>query len=365
MAHYRRPTIESSPFFYEPARTAVPIGTARGLVNALGWLLVATSSAAVACSKDDGVVRIDGSSTVFPIMSAVGVEFQKADLTKVAVGVSGTIGGFRKFCAGETDITGASRPITSSESELCRQNGVEYIEVPIAYDGLSVLVNQRNDWARDITTAELKKMWEPAAQGTVTHWNQIRPGWPDKELHLYGAGVDSGTYDYFTEAIVGTQHSSRKDFISSEDDDVLVKDVAGDELGLGFFGYMYYAKNKDKLKVLALDDENPSNGAGPIAPSPETVRSGTYQPLSRPLFVYVAEKALARPQVASFMNFYLERGWKLVGQVGYVSLPANAYALGIARVSARTTGSLFGGQGSQIGVSVADLLQKETTAKNQ
>jgi phosphate transport system substrate-binding protein len=334
-------------------------------VRCQGWFIVGTYALAVACSKDEGVVRIDGSSTVFPIMSAVSVEFQKADLTKVAVGVSGTIGGFRKFCAGETDISGASRPITTSESALCRQNGIEYIEVPIAYDGLSVLVNPRNDWARDITVTELKKMWEPAAQGTVTRWSQIRAGWPDKELHLYGAGVDSGTYDYFTEAVVGTQHSSRSDFTSSEDDDVLVKDVAGDELGLGFFGYMYYAKNKDKLKVLAVDDENPSNGAGPITPSPETVRNGTYQPLSRPLFVYVAERALVRPQVASFMNFYLERGWKLVSQVGYVSLPVNAYALGMARVSARTTGSLFGGQGSQIGISVADLLQKETAERSK
>jgi len=335
---------------------------ARGVT---GGVLMAMYALLAGCSKDEGVVRIDGSSTVFPIMSAVSVEFQKADLTKVAVGVSGTIGGFRKFCSGEIDVSGASRPITTAESEHCRQNGVEYIEVPIAYDGLSVLVNPRNDWARDITVAELRKIWEPAAQGTVKRWSQVRPSWPDKELHLYGAGVDSGTYDYFTEAVVGTQHSSRTDFTSSEDDDALVKDVAGDDLSLGFFGYMYYAKNRDKLKVLAVDDENPSNGIGPITPSPETVRNGTYQPLSRPLFIYVAEKALARPQVASFVNFYLERGWKLVGQVGYVSLPTHAYALGMSRVSARTTGSLFGGQGSQVGVSVTDLLQRETSGKVQ
>ena len=229
-------------------------------------------------------------------VTAASRSFKKADLSKVAVGVSGTIGGFRKFCAGETDISGASRPITSSESGLCRQNGIEYIEVPIAYDGLSVLVNPKNDWARDITITELKKMWEPAAKGTVTRWSQIRQGWPDKELHLYGAGVDSGTYDYFTEAVVGTQqHSNRSDYIDA-DDDALVKDVAGDELGLGFFGYMYYAKNKDKLKVLAVDDENPSNGAGPITPSPET--TSERQPTSRcpARLVYVAEKALARPQ---------------------------------------------------------------------
>lgn len=336
-----------------------------GFFSAAGGCLLVASGALVGCAKDQGVVHIDGSSTVFPIMSAVGAEFQKAELTKVAVGVSGTIGGFRKFCAGQTDISGASRPITTTEAELCQKNGVEYIEVPVAYDGLSVLVNPKNNWARDISVSELKKIWEPGAQGTVTRWSQVRAGWPEKELHLYGAGVDSGTYDYFTEAIVGQQHSSRSDYTSSEDDDALVKGVAADELALGFFGYMYFAKNKDKLKVLAIDDENPKNGVGAITPSPDTVRDGTYQPLSRPLFVYVAEKSLARPQVAAFMNFYLERGWKLVGQVGYVPLPVGAYALGMARVSARTTGSLFGGQGSQIGISVADLLQKEANQKGK
>ena len=292
-------------------------------------------------------------------MSAVGSQFQKAELTKVSIAVSGTLGGFRKFCAGETDITGASRPITTSEAEACQHAGIEYVEVPIGYDGLSVLVNPKNHWARDITVPELKKIWEPAAQGNVMRWSQVRAGWPDRELHLYGAGVDSGTYDYFTDAVVGQQHSSRSDFTSSEDDEVLVRDVEGDELALGFFGYMYYAKNKDKLRALAVDDGNPNNGDGPILPSPESVQNGTYQPLSRPLFVYAAERSLARTQVAAFLNFYLERGWKLVGQVGYIPLPASAYGLGMARLSARTTGSLFGGQGSQIGVSVADLLQRE------
>jgi len=181
----------------------------------LNSLLLLTSALVVACAKDEGTVRIDGSSTVFPIMSAVGTQFQKAELTKVAIAVSGTTGGFRKFCAGETDISGASRPITSSEEELCRKNGIAFVEVPVAYDGLSVLVNPRNDWARDITVSELKAIWEPEAQAKVTRWSQVRAGWPDKELHLYGAGVDSGTYDYFTEAVVGTQHSSRSDYTSS------------------------------------------------------------------------------------------------------------------------------------------------------
>jgi phosphate transport system substrate-binding protein len=326
---------------------------------------MALSVSAVACAKDEGVVHIDGSSTVFPIMSAVATQFQKVELTKVGVAISGTTGGFRKFCAGETDITGASRPIEASEEDTCKKNGVDYVEVPVGYDGLSLLVSSKNDWARDITVAELKKLWEPGAHSNISKWSQVRLGWPDREIHLYGAGTDSGTYDYFTDAIVGKEHSSRSDYTSSEDDDVLVKGVASDELALGFFGYMYYAKNKDKLNVLAIDDGNPANGAGPIIPSPETIQNGTYQPLSRPLFVYAAVKSLGRPQVASFMNFYLERGWKLVGQVGYVPLPANAYALGMARVSARRTGSLFGGQGSQVGVSVSDLLQKETSAGSQ
>ena len=329
------------------------------------WLVAALSVAAVDCAKDEGTVHIDGSSTVFPIMSAVGAQFQKTELTKVAIAVSGTTGGFRKFCAGETDITGASRPIEASEEDACKKNGIEYVEVPIGYDGLSLLVNSKNDWAHDITVAELKKLWEPDAQGNITKWSQVRAGWPDREIHLYGAGTDSGTYDYFTDAIVGKEHSSRTDYTSSEDDDVLVKGVAGDVLALGFFGYMYYAKNKDKLNVLAVDDANPNNGAGPITPSPESIQNGTYQPLSRPLFVYAAEKSLGRAQVAAFMNFYLERGWKLVGQVGYVPLPASAYAFGMARVSARTTGSLFGGQGSQVGISVADILQKEATTAGQ
>jgi phosphate transport system substrate-binding protein len=326
-------------------------------------ILVTLAMLVYGCAKDEGVVHIDGSSTVFPIMSAVASQFQRAELTKVSIAVSGTLGGFRKLCAGETDVTGASRPITTSESEACGRNGIQFVEVPIGYDGLSLLVNPKNDWARNITVAELKKIWEPAARGNVMRWSQVRAGWPDRELHLYGAGVDSGTYDYFTEAVVGQQHSSRDDYTSSEDDDVLVQDVEKDELALGFFGYMYYAKNKDKLRALAVDDGNPSNGLGPILPSPESVQNGTYQPLSRPLFVYVAANSLTRAPVAGFLNFYLERGWKLVGQVGYIPLPSHAYALGMARVSARTTGSLFGGKGSEVGVSVADLLQKESSGR--
>ena len=307
-----------------------------------------------------GSVRADGSSTVFPITEAVAEEFQKSNRDiRVTVGISGTGGGFKKLCNGETDISNASRPIKPSEVELCQKNGVEYVELPIAYDGLTIMVNPRNTWATSMTVAELKKIWEPEAQGKIKKWSEVRPEWPAEELRLYGAGVDSGTYDYFTEAIVTKEHSSRGDYTSSEDDNVIVQGIANDKNALGFFGYAYYAENKDKLKVVAIDDENPDNGAGPISPTVETVRNGTYQPLSRPIFIYVAKKSLDQPQVATFIKFYISNAEKLVPEVGYIPLPANAYPLAQARVDSRKTGSLFGGKGSQVGVSIEQLLAKE------
>jgi phosphate transport system substrate-binding protein len=306
-----------------------------------------------------GRVTVDGSSTVFPISEAVAEEFQKTGKTKVTVGISGTGGGFKKFCAGETDVSDASRPIKPTEVELCGKNNVTYVELPIAYDGLAILVNPKNDWAKDIKVEELKKLWAPEAQGQVKKWSQVREGWPDKEIHLFGPGVDSGTYDYFTEAVVGKEHSSRGDYTSSEDDNVLVQGIATDELALGFFGYAYYAENKDKLKLVPLDDGKPDNGAGPIEPSPETVRNGTYQPLSRPIFIYVSVKSLDRPEVKEFIKFYLANAGKLVPEVGYIALKDEAYALGQKRADAKKVGSMFGGKGSQVGVSVEDLMAKE------
>jgi phosphate transport system substrate-binding protein len=316
-----------------------------------------------ACSKKAGTgkVKVDGSSTVYPITEAVAEEFRKQGSTvEVTVGISGTGGGFKKFCAGETDISDASRPIKPSEVELCSKNNVEYIELPIAYDGLAVLVNLKNDWATHMTVAELKKIWEPGAQGKITRWNQVREGWPDKELHLFGAGVDSGTYDYFTEAVVGKEHSSRGDYTSSEDDNVLVQGISRDDGALGFFGYAYYVENKDKLKVVPIDDERPDNGAGPIVPSIESVRSGTYQPLSRPIFIYVAKKSLDRAEVSDFVKFYISNGARLVQEVGYVPLPERAYPLAQQRTDAKKTGSMFGGKGSQVGVSIEQMLEKES-----
>jgi phosphate transport system substrate-binding protein len=309
------------------------------------------------------MVKIDGSSTVFPISEAVAEEFQKVNPeVKVTVGISGTGGGFQKFCAGETEISNASRPIKPTEVELCGKNGVEYIELPVAYDGLSIVLNPKNTWVDHLTTEELKKIWEPEAQGKITRWNQVRPGWPDKELRLYGAGVDSGTYDYFTEAIVHKEHASRGDYTSSEDDNVIVQGVANDELALGFFGFAYYEENQDKLKVAAIDDGNDDNGKGPIAPSSDTIRVGSYQPLSRPIFIYVNKAAADRPEIASFLKFYLAKAEELVAEVQYIPLPGAAYSLAQSRLDRRVTGSLFGGKGSQVGVKIEELLAKESDA---
>ncbi|MGV3538364.1 MAG: PstS family phosphate ABC transporter substrate-binding protein [Rufibacter sp.] len=269
-----------------------------------------------------GSIQIDGSSTVFPITEAVAEEFRnKAPDVKVTVGVSGTGGGFKKFVRGETDINNSSRSIKEEEAKQAQENNITYLELPITYDGLTVVVHPENTWATSMTVAELKKIWEPAAQGKIMRWNQIRPEWPNEEIHLFGAGVESGTYDYFTEAIVGKSHASRGDFTASEDDNVLVQGVSTDKNALGFFGYAYYLENKGKLKAIAIDDQNDANGKGAILPSVETVKNGTYAPLSRPLFIYVNSKAVARPEVVKFINFYLDNASALSSEVGYIPMP--------------------------------------------
>jgi phosphate transport system substrate-binding protein len=313
----------------------------------------------VSC-RGQTAIRVDGSSTVYPITEAVAEEFQRAGHeTPVTVGISGTGGGFKRFCAGETDISDASRPIKPSEVALCARNGIEYVEVPIAYDGIAVVINPKNTAVAEITTAELRIMWAPEAQGRVKRWNQVRPGWPDEELRLFGPGVDSGTYDYFTEAIVRQEHSSRGDFTSSEDDNVLVQGIAGDRGALGFFGISYYTANRRRLKLLPVDDGKPDNGRGAILPTVETIRDGTYQPLSRPLLLYLRKGALDRAEVAEFVRFYLRHAPELVVEAGYVPLPDLAYPHAQARVDAKKTGSTLGGQGSQVGLSIEALLAKE------
>lgn len=315
---------------------------------------------AVAAEGGQKTIAVDGSSTVYPITEAVAEEYQKENpKVRVTVGISGTGGGFKKFCAGETDISDASRPIKPTEVESCQKNGIEYVELPVAYDGLAILVNPKNDWATCMTVKELKATWEPEAQGKITRWNQIRPSWPAKEIHLFGPGVDSGTYDYFTEAVVGKEHASRGDFQSSEDDNVLVQGISSDQFGLGFFGVAYYEENRDRLKLVGVDDEKDENGKGCILPTAETVETGKYQPLARPLFIYVSRKAADRPEISAFVGYYLRNASKLVKEVGYVALPTDAYTLAQARYDKRTPGSIFGGQGSQVGVTVVNLLKKE------
>ncbi len=266
-----------------------------------------------------GTVRIDGSSTVFPITEAVAEEFQLENrATRVTVGISGTGGGFKKFCSGETDISDASRKIKESELEACRANGIEPIEMAVAIDGLAILVNPQNSFASCMTVDELKRIWQPGS--TVKTWKDVRAEWPAQEIKLYGPGTDSGTFDYFTEAIVGEEDASRPDFTASEDDNVLVQGVTGDRYSLGYFGYAYYAENSDRLKVVAVD-----GGSGCVEPTPETVQSGEYSPLSRPLYIYLKEQSLVRPEVRAFVRYYLENAGLLVPQVGYVPLSPERY----------------------------------------
>ncbi len=302
------------------------------------------------------VVKIDGSSTVYPVTEAVAEEFQKANKgMKVTVGVSGTGGGFKKFCRGETDISNASRPITASEMEDCRKIGVEYFEMPVAFDALTVVINPRNTWLKQATVAELKKMWEPAAQGKVMRWNQINPTWPDQPMKLFGAGSDSGTFDYFTEAIVGKSKSSRGDFTASEDDNVLVQGVAGDVNAIGYFGYAYYAENMGKLKALPIVEKE---GKPAVSPSAETVIKGTYQPLARPIFIYVNVKSLAKPEVKKFVDFYMTQGAKMAKEVKYVPLPAAIYTANIKHMADNKKGTIFGGK-NEVGISIEELVKRE------
>jgi len=312
-------------------------------------------------AASDGGVRVDGSSTVEPISAACAEEFGKANpnTRPPTVGMSGTGGGFKKFYAGEVDITGASRPISPEEDAECKKNGIDYIELPVAYDALAVVVNPKNTWVNHLTVAELKKIWEPAAEGKITSWAQVRAGFPDKPLKLYGAGTDSGTFDYFTKAVTGEEKASRGDYTPSEDDNLLVQGVAGDEGALGYFGLAYYDQNKDRLKIVPIDDENPDNGAGPILPGADTVHNGTYQPLARPLFIYVNKQSLERESVKQFVQFYLENAASLAPRVGYIALPETVAALVKARFEKGTTGSVFGGQGSRVGVKIEDLLKAE------
>ena len=303
------------------------------------------------------LIKIDGSSTVFPITEAMAEDFQKSTKgkIKVTVGISGTGGGFKKFCRGETDISDASRPILKKEMDDCKAAGVQYIELPVAYDALTVVIHHDNKWAQTLTVAELKKMWEPAAQGKITNWKQVNPAFPDAPLKLFGAGSDSGTFDYFTEAINGKAKSSRGDFTASEDDNVLVQGVSRDVNALGYFGFAYYVENKDKLKAVAIVDKP---GGKAVGPSFESVVDGSYQPLARPIFIYINAKALERPEVKEFVEFYMKSAETLVREVKYIPLPAKAYAYNIDHAGKKVLGTKFGGE-NKVGLTIEQLMKLE------
>ena len=269
---------------------------------------------AVGCGRPS--VKVDGSSTVYPVTEAVAEEFRhERPNVRVIVGRSGTGGGFKKFSAGETDISNASRPITDTESAACEKNGIQYIELEVAFDGLAVVVNPANDWCDCLTVDQLKAIWQP--ESAVNKWSDLNPDWPDEKMELFGPGTDSGTFDYFTEAIVGESRASRSDYEPSEDDNMLVTGVAGEKYGLGYFGFAYFDENRDKLKLLGID----AGDGNCVQPSEETVNNHTYKPLSRPLYIYVNIESLKRPEVRDFVEYHLNSAGKLAPEAGYVAVP--------------------------------------------
>lgn len=310
----------------------------------------ANSSAYASLSGD---IDVDGSSTVFPITEAVAEEFGKLTNgeVRVTVGVSGTGGGFKKFCNGETQISDASRPIKPEEVALCEDGGVEYIEIPVAVDGLTVIVNKENNWVQCMTIEELDRMWGPAAEETVTQWNQVRPGWPAEEMDMYAPGVDSGTFDYFTDTVSGDPGASRGDFTASEDDNLIVQGVSGGKHGVGYLGYAYYVENADRLKAVEIN-----GGNGCVLPTDANINQGTYSPLSRPMFIYVRKDAADTPHIAEFIRYYLgEYGQALAAEVGYIPFPQTVYDLALAKFENGTVGAAFGGDNPMEG-SVEEVL---------
>jgi len=323
--------------------TALALGACNNSQTGTGGEAQTGGSPSPAASGEpvSGPVAVDGSSTVGPISQAVAEEFQGANPdAQVSVGTSGTGGGMKKFCAGQIDIANASRPIKDEEIQACEKAGIQFVELPVALDGIAVVVNKENNFAKCLTVDELKKAWAPAATGKVTNWNQVRSDFPSQPMKLYGPGTDSGTFEYFTEAVVGEAKSSRTDYTPSEDDNVLVQGVQGDPGALGYFGVGYYEENQDKLNLVQV--RNPDTGTC-TAPVPlDNVVKGTYAPLSRPLFIYVSKKSLdQKPAVKAFTDFYVNNAKTVVGDVGYVPLPDEAYTSLENKVSNAKTGSSF------------------------
>ena len=327
--------------------------TSLAIAFGLGTVLLSTNTLT---AQETQSIRIDGSSTVYPITNKI-VEEYRAVQTKpvdIEVNFSGTGGGFDKFCSGETDINNASRPIQQEEMKACREAGVAYIELPIAFDALTVVVNPANNWLSSITTEELAKIWSPDAEGKITRWNQVRPSFPDQPLELYAPGEDSGTFDYFTEAIVGEAGASRSDVTKSEDDDVLVEGVSQDPNALGYFGLAYYEQQAQQMKAVAVD-----SGEGAVMPSTETVEQARYQPLARPLFIYInAATARENEALVRFAEFYLENAPQVASEVGYIPLPEEAYQINEVTFYKGEVGTVFEGQ-SQFNVTIPELLRKQ------
>ena len=309
-----------------------------GLFKSVITLTIALSlitPTAFSAERLRGTVSVDGSSTVFPISEAAAEEFGAVQpRVRVTVGVSGTGGGFKKFLAGEIDINDASRPIKASELEAAQTSDQQFIELPVAFDGLSVVVNKRNTWVDQLSVAELHKIWQP--DSSVHNWSDIRVGWPAEPIRLYGPGTDSGTFDYFTETINGKSGASRPDYTANEDDNALVRGISGDEYALGYFGFAYYVANQERLKLVPID-----GGNGPVAPSAATINNGEYAPLSRPIFIYVRKAALERPEVRAFVDFYIDNAGLLASEVGYISLPDSAYKRAKSRIASGEAGTAY------------------------
>jgi len=302
------------------------------------------------------IVKVDGSSTVFPLTEAIAEEFQavKKGAFRVTVGVSGTGGGFKKFCRGETDVQDASRPISESEMSDCKKAGIKYIELPVGFDAIAVVVHPSATWLTKITIPELKKIWSPDSQGKITKWNQVNPEWPATDLKLYGPGSDSGTFDFFTEAVVGKAHSSRGDYTGSQDHNITVTGVSSDKNALGFMPLSYFEPNKERLRALLIEDPKGRS----TGPSRATVENGTYF-LSRPVFIYVSEGGFKKTEVREFVEFYLENSMKLVDEVKLVPLPKKAYSLGLEHLKKLKWGTMFGGK-SFVGFKIENVMTRET-----
>lgn len=318
-------------------------------------ILLSGSISITSAVSAQSIIKIDGSSTVYPITKAAADKFQisKKNAINVTVDISGSGGGFKKFCRGEIDIVNASRPILKNEIKDCKNSRVQFVEIPVAFDALTVAVHPENTWSTTMTVAELKKMWEPAAQGKITKWNQINPAWPDESFDLYGADTDSGTFDYFTEAIVGKIKSSRNDFTESENDNVLVEGVTSNKNGLGFFGFAYYIEDQTKVTAVAIN-----NGKGGILPSVETVENGNYQPLSRPIFIYVNAKAIEKSEIKEFVEFYMKNAILLVKEAKFFPLPPRAYTTMMEHFNKKRVGTVFNGV-TAVGLTIDELIRRE------